>query len=263
MASAVMTWEPQRYLAFADQRLRPALELLARVPLQEAQDIVDLGCGAGNVTGHLRQRWPAAAITGVDSAPEMLAAARKQAIPGPPVRWEQQDVAQWRPGAPVHLIYSNAALHWVPHHPRLFPALLGHLRPGGVLAVQMPCNFSQPSHTLVKTAAQAGPWWQRLQPRFQPAPLLEPQGYYDLLAPRCRAVDIWRTEYLQVLEGESPVADFTKGSFLKYFLDALEEPERSQFEAVYRRLVRQAYPHRHGGRTVFPMHRLFIVAQRQ
>ncbi len=257
-----MKWDPHQYLAFADHRLRPALELLARVPLDQPQRVVDLGCGAGTVTVHLRRRWPAAGITGVDNSPEMLAQAAQAASAGPPVHWQQADIGTWRPAAPVDLIYSNAALHWLGNHAAQFPRLAGLLAPGGVLAVQMPHNQAAPSHTLMARAAEAGPWRERLSGRVRTAPAVaEPAVYYDLLAPLCRTVDVWETEYQQVMSGENPVAEFTKGSALKYLLDALEEPERGGFEAEYRRLVLEAYPKRHAGKTLFPFKRLFIVAQ--
>lgn len=256
-----MQWDPHLYLAFANHRLRPALELMARVPLERPTRVVDLGCGAGNVTPHLRSRWPEAELTGVDNSPEMLAQAAKAPIPGAPVRWEAGDLATWTPGHPVDVIYSNAALHWIGSHETQFPRLAQTLAPGGVLAVQMPRNFAAPSHALMTTAAQAGPWRERLRPLMNAAPVREPGFYYDVLAPLCKTVDVWEAEYQQVLSGENPVADFTKGSWLKSLLDALQEPERGQFEAEYRRLVLDAYPKRHGGMTLFPFKRLFIVAQ--
>ncbi len=255
------TWDPHQYLAFADHRLRPALELLARIPLERPRTVADLGCGTGNITAYLRSRWPTADLIGVDSSPEMLAQAEKQRVPGSPVRWEQDDLATWAPHEPVDLIYSNAALHWVGDHGAQFPRLVRLLAPGGVLAVQMPRNFAAPSHALMTTAAQAGRWRERLRPQMHAAPVAEPAFYYDVLAPLCRIVDVWETEYQQVLTGENPVVEFTKGSWLKSLLDALQEPERSQFEGEYRRLVLDAYPKHHAGKTLFPFKRLFIVAQ--
>jgi trans-aconitate 2-methyltransferase len=256
-----MQWNPRQYLAFASHRLRPALELLARVPHEAPRRIVDLGCGAGNVTGYLRRQWPDAEITGVDNSPEMLAQAAKEDIPGAPVRWQAADLATWAAAQPCDVIYSNAALHWMGDHARQFPRLIGQLAPKGVLAAQMPRNFAAPSHALMTTAAQAGPWRERLKGHLRAMPVAEPQEYYDLLAPLCASVDIWETEYQQVLTGENPVAEFTKGSWLKSLLDALQEPERGQFEAEYRRLVLEAYPKRHAAKTLFPFKRLFIVAQ--
>lgn len=165
------------------------------------------------------------------------------------------------PRRPADVIYSNAALHWLSDHARLFPALLEALAPGGVLAVQMPRNFSAPSHTAIADAARSGPWRVRLEPLLRPAPVADPASYFDLLAPRAAALDIWETEYLQALDGDHPVKEWTKGTWLRPLLDALDEPERSRFEACYTDLVLRAYPPRPGGLTLFPFRRLFIVAK--
>ena len=255
-----MTWDPSQYLKFASPRLRPALDLLARIPLEAPATVVDLGCGAGNVSRHLAARWPQARITGVDSSPEMLAAAR-QALPQ--IHWVEADVGRWRPGAKMDLLYSNAALHWLPDHGAVFPQLLDDLVPGGVLAVQMPRNFGAPSHTSVAAAAREGPWRATLEPMLKPPPVHGPDFYYDLLLPGCAALDIWETEYLQVLEGEHAVAEWTRGTWLNPFLDALEGEMRAGFEQAYVRLVDAQYPRRADGTTLFPFRRLFIVATKR
>jgi trans-aconitate 2-methyltransferase len=251
-----MPWDPAQYLKFVDHRLRPAIDLLNRIDLADPAEICDLGAGAGNVTRHLRARWPHAHIVGVDESAAMLAKAAE--IPG--IDWQRADLATWQPQRAVDLVYSNAALHWVGDHARLFPALLGMLAPGGVLAVQMPRMFTAPTHTLVAEAARRGPWRARLEPLLRPPPVAEPGFYYDLLAPRAVAVDIWETEYLHVLAGDDPVKEWLKGSWLAPFLAALDEPQRSDFESCYARLVAQAYPRRPDGRTLLPFRRLFIVA---
>jgi trans-aconitate 2-methyltransferase len=230
---------------------------LNRIDVADPAEVYDLGAGAGNVTRLLRERWPNARVTGVDESQEMLA---KAAAGSPEIVWQRADLATWRPPRPAHVIYSNAALHWLGDHDRLFPALLSALAPGGVLAVQMPRNFSAPSHTAIGDAVRGGPWRARLEPLLRPAPVADPAFYFDLLAPRAAALDIWETEYLQVLEGDQPVKEWTKGTWLRPLLDALEEPERSRFEARYAELVGRAYPRRPDGRTLLPFRRLFIVA---
>lgn len=253
-----MPWNPTQYLSFGGERLRPALDLLARVTLDRPAAIVDLGCGAGNVTRVLQERWPDAAVTGVDNSPQMLAEAARSA---PGIAWENADLAHWRSAGPLDLIYSNAALHWLDDHPSLFPHLLGQLSRGGVLAVQMPNNFSEPSHACAFESAAAGPWRGRLAPLLRTAPLLTAAAYYDLLAPLTRHLDIWQTEYLHVLDGDNPVAAWTRGSLLVPLLESLQEGERDAFESDYRTRVRAAYPPRADGRTLFPFRRLFIVAE--
>lgn len=252
-----MPWDPSQYLKFGGHRLRPALDLLARVNVDAPATVYDLGCGTGNVTRLLQERWPQARVTGVDDSAEMLERARAEA---PGIAWQHADLAGWAPERPADVIYSNAALHWVDGHAVLLTRLLGHLRPGGVLAVQMPRNFGAPSHTCITEAALAGPWRPVLEPLLRPAPTAEPAFYYDTLAPLAASLDIWETEYLQVLEGPDPVKEWTKGTWLRPLLDALQEPDRSAFEAAYAQLVARAYPPRADGRTLFPFRRLFIIA---
>jgi trans-aconitate 2-methyltransferase len=252
-----MSWNPDQYLKFAAPRLQPAIDLLARIPAIDLRLVYDLGCGAGNVTQLLAARWPAAAITGVDDSAEMLAKARAAA---PGVNWVQQSLASWRAAAAADLIYSNAALHWLPDHRRLFPELVAQLAPGGVLAVQMPRNFGAPSHTLIAQTVRNGPWRDRLEPLLAPSPVAEPAFYYEVLNPRVARLDIWETEYLQVLSGPDPVKEWTKGTWLKQFLDALPESQRRAFEDDYAARLREAYPPLPDGNTLFPFRRLFLLA---
>jgi trans-aconitate 2-methyltransferase len=252
-------WDPSQYGKFAGDRLRPAFDLLRRVDVDHPSEVIDLGAGAGTVTRMLRERWPGAHITGVDASPEMLDAARAE---NPRATWVQADLASWRPAGPVDVLFSNAALHWLPSHHTLFPRLLQDVKPGGVLAVQMPRNFASPSHTLIVEAARSGPWRPRLEPLLRPVPVHAPEFYFDLLAPHTADVDIWETEYKHVLQGEHPVKEWVKGTWLKPLLDALDPVDRPAFEARYADLTDAAYPRRPDGRTLFPFRRLFIVARR-
>ena len=252
-----MSWDPQQYARFAGQRLRPALDLLARIPLEQPQTVVDLGCGTGNVTRILRSRWPQARISGVDASPQMLAEARAAEAN---ISWEQSDLAAWNPGTSFDLVYSNAALHWLDDHPALFARLCGKVAGGGALAVQMPRNFGAPSHTLMHDLAASPPWRDVLGALLRPQPVLAPEAYYDLFAPRARFLDIWESEYLQILDGENPVAEWTKGTWLAPLLAALAPQPRAAFETEYRRRVAEAYPRRSDGKTLFPFRPLFIVA---
>jgi trans-aconitate 2-methyltransferase len=254
-----MAWDPAQYLKFAGPRLRPALDLLQRIDKEAPATVYDLGAGAGNVTRLIAARWPEARVIGVDSSAEMLA---KAAAENPQIEWQQADLATWRPTRPADVIYSNAALHWIEDHAPVFVALFNSLAPGGVFAVQIPRNFGAPSHTSMGEAARRGPWRARLEPLLRPVPVAELAFYFDLLAPLAARLDMWETEYLQVLDGEHAVKEYTKSTWLSPLLAALDEPERSQFEAVYTRLVDAAYPRRPDGKTLFPFRRLFIIATR-
>jgi len=254
-----VNWDPQQYLKFGGERLRPAHDLLARVPLAAPKTIVDLGCGTGTVTQLLRARWPEARITGVDNSAPMLERARTAVTD---VDWEAQDLARWSPAAPVDLIVSNAALHWLDAHQTLFPRLIAHLGPGGVLAVQMPAQHRAPSHVLGYELAESSRWRKALEGSVRRRPILKPAEYYAALRPHASSLDLWSTEYLQVLHGENPVAEFTKGSFVGVWLSMLSDADARAFETDYRDRIAAAYPPAADGATLFPFRRFFIVAQR-
>ena len=263
-----MAWDPAQYLKFAGPRLRPALDLLQRIDKEAPSSVYDLGAGAGNVTRLIAARWPEARVVGVDSSAEMLAKAAAEppgrparaGRPGARIEWQQADLATWRPPVPADVIYSNAALHWIEDHAPVFLALFQSLAAGGTFAVQIPRNFGAPSHTSMGEAARQGPWRTKLEPLLRPAPVAEPAFYFDLLAPHAARLDMWETEYLQVLDGEHAVKEYTKSTWLSPLLAALDEPERSQFEAVYTEMVDAAYPRRPDGKTLFPFRRMFIIA---
>jgi trans-aconitate 2-methyltransferase len=255
------TWDANLYLKFADHRLRPALDLMSR--LQPAGGAVyDLGCGAGNVTRILSERFPRAdAIVGIDGSEEMLAKARG-ATSDPRVSFSKGDLAHFVPGRPPAILFSNAAYHWIEGHIDLFPGLLKLLPAGGQLAVQMPRNHDSPSHTLMLEAAAAGPWKDKLARVKGIRPVFEPGRYYDALKPHCSDLEIWETVYQQPLVGKDPVAQWTAGTGLRPYMAALDEQEKKGFYETYARMTAAAYPTRPDGITLFPFRRLFIVARK-
>jgi trans-aconitate 2-methyltransferase len=250
-----MPWNPQQYLSYGNERLRPALDLMGRINIAP-QHIVDLGCGPGNVTALLRERWPDASVTGIDNSPEMLESARK--IDG--VDWQLADAAAWQPERQYDLIFSNATLHWLDQHEALLPRLAQAVASGGVLAIQMPRNFTSASHTIAREVARSGPWRETLAPLLREAPVHRPAEYYRILAPHAKHLDIWETEYLHVLQGDNPVANWTRGSLLVPLVAALQSGEASAFEAEYTRRIKAAYPAETNGRILFPFRRIFVVA---
>jgi len=256
-----VAWDPGQYLKFGGERLRPALDLLARVALDAPRRVVDLGCGAGALTRILAERFPAAAVAGLDGSEEMLAAARQGAKTPESIDWQRADIASWWAAPPVDLIYSNAALHLLGSHDRLFPHLMAQLAPGGVLAVQMPRQHEAPSHALIdRVAAKYAYLPERMKRNPRPAPVPPPSFYYDLLRPLSAALDIWESEYLHVLAGADPVPEFTRATTLKPVLENLDPGDREAYLAEYRAACRRAYPPRPDGRTLFPFRRIFIVA---
>lgn len=254
----VSSWDPGQYLKFADHRLRPVIDLLARIPLESPETVYDLGCGPGNATKLLAGRWRQARVTGVDGSAPMLDKART--IKG--IEWQLADVQAWQPSAPADVIFSNAALHWVDGHESLFPRLLKSLRPGGVLAVQMPRQHLNPSHRILFELARE-PRWSSLRPALRENPVHAPSDYYRWLGPDAAALDLWETEYQHVLEGENPVLQWFMGSVLRPVLDLLPKADEPDFLAEYGRRIEAAYKPQADGRTLLGMRRLFIVATRR
>ena len=257
-----MVWDPGQYLAYGDLRLRPGLDLLARVPVESPERVVDLGCGPGNLTLLLAERWPDAEVAGIDHDDAMLEAAVAR-DPDRRVSWMRGDLATWTAAHRVDVVFSNAALHWVDDHPRVLQRWMGQLAPGGALAFQVPDNFDQPSHTTVAEVVDAGPWAGRLRPHLLDHPVLPPHRYHRLLRPMADHLDVWHTTYWQALTGEDPVLEWVKGSLLRPLLAQLGEGEREEFLGQVAERLRTAYPADDAGMTLFPFQRLFVVAQRR
>jgi trans-aconitate 2-methyltransferase len=255
-------WDPATYLRFADERARPFVELLARVGTQEPSLVVDLGCGEGALTASLARRWPAARVTGVDSSPEMLAAAAAHAAPGR-IDFVAGDVRHWQPEGRIDLVVSNAVLHWVPGHGELLAQWAGWLAPGGWLAVQVPGNFRAPTHALLADLCRS-PRWAGLLEDAAPRPdaVLDPAGYLDVLTGAGLSADAWETTYLHVLSGPDPVLGWVRSTVLRPVLALLGSDDAQEFTAEYAAALRAAYPARPDGTTVLPFRRVFAVGSR-
>jgi trans-aconitate 2-methyltransferase len=260
-------WNPALYLRFADERTRPAAELLARVPLERAPSIVDLGCGPGNSTELLAQRFAGARVLGIDNSQAMLEAARQRL---PQARFEFGDIAAWAPEAgqsAPDLIYANASIQWVGGHEQLIPRLLSLLVPGGALAIQMPDNRQEPSHRLMREVAQRPPFVSHIGDAAKTRTEILPIGaYYDLLAAPQRqtaSVDVWHTIYQHPLDSAAAIVQWLRGTGLKPFVEGLPSDLQAGFLAEYERRVDAAYPARADGKRLLAFPRLFLVAQRE
>lgn len=250
-------WDPDRYLAYADERGRPFVDLLARVaPTVAPATVVDLGCGPGNLTALLAARWPGAEVTGLDSSPEMVEAARGRGDGA--VTYAVADLRTWRGNADV--VVSNATLQWLPDHLDLLPGLVASVRPGGWLAFQVPGNFGEPSHTLRAELAGEAAYAEHTAGVAVPASH-EPVDYLDVLTAAGCAVDVWETTYLHVLTGDDPVFTWVSGTGARPTLQALPDNLRPAFEQEFRRRLAEAYPARTDGTVVLPFRRIFAVAQ--
>lgn len=253
-------WNPELYRRFEDERTRPARELLGRVLLPSPKRVYDLGCGPGNSTELLVERFPNAEVIGTDNSEPMLVSARER-LPG--CRFELSDIASWQPDTPADLIYSNAALQWVGDHEVLIPKLFGQLAPGGVLAIQMPDNREEPTHRSMREVAGLAPWSALIGDAAKVrTKILALDAYYDLLAGAGAEVDVWRTAYQHPMESPAKIVEWVRGTGLKPFVDPLPEAERKGFLADYETRIAQAYPKRADGKLLLQFPRLFIVARR-
>jgi trans-aconitate 2-methyltransferase len=251
------TWDPERYLTYADERGRPFVELVARLGAEAPATVVDLGCGPGNLTTLLRYRWPEADIRGLDSSPEMIEKAQRV---DPSITFEVADLRSWAAEAdPVDVLVSNATLQWVPDHLDLLPALVSRVRPGGWLAFQVPGNFDEPSHTIRRDLAAEEPYAAHTRGVAVPSSH-DPAVYLAALAAIGCTVDAWETTYLHVLTGDDPVFTWVSGTGARPTLQALPDDLRPAFEDEFRRRLRAAYPER-DGRVVLPFRRVFVVAR--
>ena len=249
----VIAWDPAQYHRYADERSRPFAELLTRVGAVSPRYVVDLGCGSGELTALLAQRWPEALVEGVDSSAEMLA----QAPAGARLSFTLADIRTWRPVRPADVVVSSAALQWVDGHEQVLREFIGALAADGWLAVQVPGNFAADSHRLLRDVAAR--WVPELTLRTDP--VLDPTGYFALLAAEGLQVDAWETTYLQVLPGEDPVLEWVKGTALRPVLAALAPGRQPAFLAEYGAALRAAYPGGSAG-TLFPFRRVFAVGHR-
>ncbi|MCV7281513.1 trans-aconitate 2-methyltransferase [Mycolicibacterium flavescens] len=250
-------WNPDAYLAFADQRGRPFFDLMACVNADDPRRVVDLGCGPGNLTATLAQRWPRAVIEAWDSSPEMVAAARDRGLDA-----RVGDVREWSPAPDTAVVVSNATLHWVPDHQALMVRWARELATGSWIAVQVPGNFDAPSHRAVRELARSDRWAEPLHDfPFREGQVEDAVGYAGLLVDAGCAVDAWETTYVHELSGENPVLEWITGTALRPLNSRLTDLEWEQFRAELIPLLAAAYPRRPDGRTLFPFRRIFVVAQ--
>jgi trans-aconitate 2-methyltransferase len=258
--SPTTDWNALQYLKFEDERTRPPRDLLAQVPLQRARMAVDLGCGPGNSTEVLVDRYPDATVMGLDSSRDMLRQARQRL---PKCTFIEADLATWTPQEPIDLLFANAVYQWVPDHQMAMKRAIECLREGAVLAAQLPDNTREPSHVLMQELANRGAWARNAGlADAARVDLPSPESYYDLFKPLCQRVEIWHTVYNHVMAGPKAIVEWFKGSALRPFLSALDAPAADDFLEEYTAEIARHYPVRADGQTLLRFPRLFVIATR-
>jgi trans-aconitate 2-methyltransferase len=251
-------WSPDHYLRYADERTRPALDLAARIALESPARVIDLGCGPGNSTAVLKRRWPSAHVAGLDSSADMIARAREG---HPDWEWVQSTIQDWRPARRFDLVFSNAALQWLPDHGPLVELLFGHVAPGGALAFQIPSAMFATVRTLIHEIAHDPAWVSRMTGPLAALTMESPAFYYDHLVSRARALDLWETEYLHVMASHTDIIDWMSSTGLRPFLHALpSDDQREAFLTKLRARVAESYEVRRDGKVLFPFRRTFVIA---
>ncbi|HKU02805.1 MAG TPA: trans-aconitate 2-methyltransferase [Arthrobacter sp.] len=258
-----MKWDPAKYVQFDDHRNRPFFDLTGRIHADDPARVVDLGCGPGNLTASLAERWPDARVVGLDSSAEMLARAAPLAADVPGLSFEEADIATWMPSAETDVVVSNAALQWVPGHQDLMRRWLDILRPGAWFALQVPGNFNAPSHALMRELAASDRWSGKLGGVLRGGETVgEPEDYLGILLDAGCAADAWETSYQQVLQGPDPVLEWVRGTALRPVMGVLGGEDAVRFESEYAAALREAYPPGPHG-TVFPFRRIFAVGRKK
>ena len=257
-------WNPNQYLKFAEERTRPCRDLAARIAVYDVRRVIDLGCGPGNSTTVLRERWPEAECTGLDSSAGMIERARREY---PAASWITGDIGAWAAShdGQFDVVFSNAAMQWVEDHATVYPQLFSHLAPGGALAIQIPGNIDALPHRLMREMAASPAWihW------FPAGKLIEwhhheMEFYYDVMAPTGSRLDLWATEYLHILPDAEAIVEWYRGTGMRPFLEALEsDSDRERFAADYLSLLKIHFPPRSAGGVLFPFRRIFLIAYKE
>jgi trans-aconitate 2-methyltransferase len=253
-------WDADVYLRFANERTQPSIDLIQRIQLSDPRRIIDLGCGPGNSTQALRDRWPAASIAGLDNSPDMIDKAKATYPPG---TWILADAGSWKAEQPYDLVFSNALLHWLPNHSELCRHLLRQVAEGGALAAQLPAHYDSPLHREILAVSKDPAWDARMEAARTAITREPPSLYYDALQSVASRLDLWETIYYHVVAGPEAVLEWFRGTGLRPFLEALSsDEERARFEQMLLDRYAATYPRRPSGKVLFPFRRLFFVAYR-
>ncbi len=255
-------WDASTYSQFLGPRTRPARDLLAVVSKNLSPRVIyDLGCGPGNSTILLKDRWPEAKVIGVDSSDSMLEQARKEY---PDMEFIQGDIAEFKTDGGADLIFANASLQWVANHNQVIPRLINDLNPQGILAIQMPNNFHMPAHQTTIKLLQNNPSWRPLLKHLiygeLNQPLYDLRRYHNLLTGSgLMELQLWETEYFQEMPDHQAIFDWSKGTGMRPALTRMGETDQGIFTKAYIEQLTHVFPLQANGKVLFPFRRLFML----
>lgn len=254
-----MSWNPELYLKYGQERTQPAIDLAARVDVDAPGRVIDLGCGPGNSTAVLRERWPKAHITGFDCSNEMIVAARKAY---PEIDFVVGDISDWSPDEGYDVIFLNAVLQWLPEHERLLNGFMAALNGGGALAIQVPHHYYRsPVHQAIQDISNDSRWSGRMERARNVFTHELPSAYYNILSRECPSVSMWQTDYYHVMDSVQAILEWVKGTALRPFLQSLtSDEEKVEFQSDLLDILEEAYPAAENGKVLYPFSRLFMVA---
>jgi len=251
-------WNPGLYLKFRNERTQASIDLVSRINVESPGSIIDIGCGPGNSTQVLHDRWPECIVTGLDNSPSMIAKAKNDY---PSQEWILGDVTDINPSVRYDIVFSNAAIQWIPDHKRLIDSMWNMVNEGGAIAVQMPLYQDMPVCGVIERAASER--WPQLADVMDIFTFHEPDYYYDVLSYLSDKIEVWVTDYFHIMDSHKSIIEMIKSAGMKPYLDKLEsEKDKLEFESAALRNIREAYPAQENGRVIFPFKRLFFIAYR-
>jgi len=250
-------WNPNLYLKYKNERTQPSIDLISKInPTFQPITILDVGCGPGNSSQALLQRWPQAQLTGIDSSPKMI---EKAKMDFPDSLWLVADASKYVSNVKYDLVFSNATIQWIPNHEALFDLLYELTRVGGVLAVQVPRFDQMPLSKAIERAANKERWQGQTKDCSELFTYHDYKYYYDLVCPNYKSLELWQTDYIHVLESQLAIIEWIRSTGLKPYLDRLNENEKPAFESEVLAELKHYYPTQNNGKVLFPFKRLFMI----
>ncbi|MCL2343464.1 MAG: methyltransferase domain-containing protein [Firmicutes bacterium] len=254
-------WQPNLYLTFGKERTQPSIDLVTKIDHSNPKRIIDIGCGPGNSTNVLKARWEQAEITGLDSSESMIGEAKSK-YPG--MNWLCADASGDLTGLGLFdVVFSNAAIQWIPNQESLLPKLFGMLNRGGILAVQVPCTKYMPIHTELEKLTSTDQWKPHFSNMASTYSVHTVDFYYDLLCRLTPDIDLWETNYFHIMNTYSDIVKWYSGSGLRPYLDCLTDAKiNAEFVKEYENALKDTYPIQADGRILFPFTRIFFIAKK-